>query len=114
MVVRLLQTLILGFFCAQTCAASVTAYVDRNPVSANESFILTFDVKGKLDAEPDFTPYAALEVDQRIFNAQTALDPFDETFDWKALEESPEIDNVQDMMDDSKEQDADRLEKREN
>ncbi len=63
--------------------------------------------------EPDYTPYNALNADRRIFDPQKALDPFDETFNWKALSESPEIDKVEDMLKDSKEQDAYRLENRE-
>ncbi len=63
--------------------------------------------------EPDFRPYAALPVDARIFDPQTALDPFDETFNWKALGQGPEIDNVRDMLQDSKERDEYRLENRE-
>lgn len=62
---------------------------------------------------PDFTPYQALMVDQRIFNPQKALDPFDEDFDWSALDQSPEIDNVDDMIKDRKEEEKDRLEDRE-
>ena len=62
---------------------------------------------------PDTEPYSALAVDPRIFDPQKALDPFDETFDWKALDEGPEIDNVEDMLRESKEQDAHRLEDRE-
>ncbi len=63
--------------------------------------------------EPDLTPYDAVPVDSRIFDPQLALDPFDEQFDWKAIDESPELDNVQDFIDDSKERDEDRLENRE-
>lgn len=62
---------------------------------------------------PDYTPYFARNIDPRIFNPQKALDPFDETFDWKAVSESPEIDNVEDMLRESKEQDEFRLENRE-
>ena len=62
---------------------------------------------------PDYTPYYALEVDRAVFDPQKALDPFDEKFDWKAVKESPEIDNVEDMFRESKEQDEDRLENRE-
>ncbi|UCG28347.1 MAG: hypothetical protein JSV24_03020, partial [Bacteroidales bacterium] len=58
----------------------------------------------------DFTPYKAIMVDKRIFDPQRALDPFDEEFNWEALEESPEIDNVEDMLKDSKEVEKDRLE----
>lgn len=61
----------------------------------------------------DDTPYDALPVEPRMFNPQKALDPFDEKFDWQALEESPELDNVKDFIDDSKEQDEYRLEDRE-
>lgn len=62
---------------------------------------------------PDFTPYNALPVDSRIFEPQKALDPFDENFDWKALKESPVMDNKEDMLRESKEKDEFRLENRE-
>jgi YVTN family beta-propeller protein len=64
-------------------------------------------------AAPDFTPYDALSADPDIFDPQKALDPFDETFNWKAVKESPEIDKVEDMFRESKEQDEFRLENRE-
>ena len=63
--------------------------------------------------EPDYTPYSAVPVDSRIFEPQKALDPFDENFDWKALEESPVMDNKADMIEESKERDEFRLENRE-
>ncbi|MCB9049805.1 MAG: bifunctional YncE family protein/alkaline phosphatase family protein [Lewinellaceae bacterium] len=62
---------------------------------------------------PDFSPYSALAADSRIFNPQKALGPFDEEFDWNAIEQSPQIDNVEDMYRESKEQDEYRLEDRE-
>lgn len=62
---------------------------------------------------PDLTPYQALDINHDIFDPQKALDPFDEKFDWKALEESPKIDNVEDMFKESKEQDEHRLKNRE-
>jgi YVTN family beta-propeller protein len=62
---------------------------------------------------PDFATYNALSVDPRIFEPQKALDPFDENFDWKALEESPVMDNKEDMLRESKEKDEYRLENRE-
>ncbi|NOX45997.1 MAG: bifunctional YncE family protein/alkaline phosphatase family protein [Chlorobi bacterium] len=71
------------------------------------------DLSGFFTNTPDFTPYNALAVDKRIFDPQKALDPFDEKFDWKAIGESPQIDNVEDMLRESKEQDAYRLENRE-
>ncbi len=51
-------------------------------------------------SKPDFTPYRALSVDKRIFNPQKALDPFDEDFDWEAVKNSPEMDDVDDMIKD--------------
>jgi len=62
---------------------------------------------------PNYKIYNALEIDSRIFDPQKALDPFDEKFDWKALKESPKIDNTEDMLRESKEQDKFRLENRE-
>jgi YVTN family beta-propeller protein len=63
--------------------------------------------------QPDYTPYSAVAVDSRIFEPQKALDPFDENFDWKALEESPVMDDKEDMIRESKEKDEYRLENRE-
>ncbi|WP_206609908.1 alkaline phosphatase family protein [Maribellus luteus] len=63
--------------------------------------------------KPNYAPYNAIAVDSRIFEPQKALDPFDENFDWKALEEAPEMDNKDDMIRESKERDEDRLENRE-
>lgn len=62
---------------------------------------------------PNFKPYNAVKIDSAIFNPQKALDPFDEKFNWKAIKESPGIDNVEDMLRESKEQDEYRLENRE-
>jgi hypothetical protein len=62
---------------------------------------------------PDLTPYVALPADLRFFDPQKALDPFDEKFDWKALEESPVIDKTEDMLKESKEKPEYRLEDRE-
>ncbi len=64
-------------------------------------------------SKPDYTPYNALPVDQRIFDPHKALDPLDEKFDWKAAKDSPEMDNLEDMIKDSKEQDKYRLKSRE-
>jgi len=71
------------------------------------------DISNFFTSTPDYTPYDALEVDHRIFDPQKALDPFDEKFNWKAIKESPQIDNVEDMYRESKEQDEYRLENRE-
>lgn len=71
------------------------------------------DLSDIFTTTPNYKPYEALNVDSRIFNPQKALDPFDEKFNWKALKDSPKIDNEVDMLRDSKEQDANRLENRE-
>ena len=62
---------------------------------------------------PDTTPYRAVASDPRFFDPQKALDPFDEAFDWKALDESPVMDDQEDMIRESKEKDEYRLENRE-
>lgn len=56
--------------------------------------------------KPDFTPYNAIPVDPGIFEPQKALDPFDENFNWKALDESPVLDNKEDMIRERKNEDA--------
>jgi hypothetical protein len=50
----------------------------------------------------------------RTFDPQNALDSFDEEFAWKALAESPIIDNPADMLRYSKERDEDRRQQWEN
>jgi YVTN family beta-propeller protein len=62
---------------------------------------------------PDMRSYAALPADPRVFDPQKALDPFDEDFDWEALDESPVMDNKEDMIRESKEKDEYRLGNRE-
>jgi DNA-binding beta-propeller fold protein YncE len=71
------------------------------------------DLHDFFNDKPDFTPYSAIPVDSRIFDPQKALDPFDENFDWKALEESPQMDNKEDMIRESKEREEYRLKNRE-
>jgi YVTN family beta-propeller protein len=61
------------------------------------------DLSDLFTAKPDFTPYHALPVNLTVFDPQAALTPLDEKFDWKALSESPDIDNPSDMTEDQKE-----------
>jgi len=51
------------------------------------------DLADMFSDRPDFTPYSALPADLRIFDPQKALDPLDEKFNWKALQESPILDD---------------------
>lgn len=79
----------------------------------NEYDATATDMSDLFTDTPDFQPYNALPVDKRVFDPRIALTPLDENFDWKAVKESPEMDNVEDMLRESKEQDKDRLENRE-
>ena len=58
--------------------------------------------------KPDFTPYNAIEVDKRVFDPNKAMSPLDSNFNWKAVAESPEMDNIEDMIRDSKETEKER------
>ena len=51
------------------------------------------DLADMFTEEANFEPYRALDVDPRIFRPEKALSPFDEHFNWDAVEESPELDN---------------------
>jgi hypothetical protein len=66
-------------------------YLNQYDAAAN-------DLADMFTETPDFTPYKAVPVDLRIFDPQKALDPFDEKFDWKALKEGPEMDDIKDMI----------------
>ncbi|NOY36661.1 MAG: bifunctional YncE family protein/alkaline phosphatase family protein [Chlorobi bacterium] len=79
----------------------------------NEYDATATDLANMFTSVPDFTPYNALPVDKRIFDPVVALTPLDENFNWQAVEESPEIDNVKDMIRDNKENEADRMKFRE-
>ena len=68
------------------------------------------DMADMFTDKPDFAPYNALPVDIRVFDPQKALNPFDEKFDWKQLLKGPDIDNPDDMIRESKEQDEWRKE----
>ncbi len=68
------------------------------------------DMGDMFTGKPDFAPYVALPVDSRIFDPQKALDPFNEKFNWEQLKKSPTIDNPEDMIRESKEQDEWRKE----
>ena len=51
------------------------------------------DLADMFSSEPDFSPYSALPADPRVFDPQKALDPLDEKFNWKALQDSPLLDD---------------------
>lgn len=63
--------------------------------------------------QADFTPYDAVSVDKRIFEPAKALTPFDEKFDWKALKESPIMDDDDYLFKTREEEDKKELEEKE-
>ena len=46
----------LSLFATANQAATIVATLDRNPVAVNESFTVTYEVRGDLDGDPDFSP----------------------------------------------------------
>jgi len=78
-------------------------YLNQYDAAAN-------DLSDFFTSKPDFTPYNAVPVDQRIFDPKKAMTPMDENFDWKAVKESPLIDDLEDMQKDQKEKPEYRLE----
>ena len=56
------------------------------------------DLSDMFSSEPDFSPYVASPLDKRVFDPQKVLDPFDENFDWEAVIQSPQLDNVDDFI----------------
>ena len=60
MVARVVLILLLILYAAGIRATTIRAHLDRNPVTVNESFLLTFDVQGEADGEADFSPLEAL------------------------------------------------------
>ena len=70
-------------------------YLNQYDAAAN-------DLADMFTETPDFSPYKAVPADLRIFDPQKALDPFDEKFDWKALKEGPEMDDMKDMLRENK------------
>lgn len=73
-------------------------YLNQYDAAAN-------DMSDMFTDQPDFSPYKALPADSRFFDPQKALDPYDEKFDWKALKEGPEMDDMNDMIRESRKRD---------
>ena len=75
----------------------------------NQYDAVATDMGDMFTSEADFTPYKALPVDPRVFDPQKALDPFDENFDWKAMTESPNLDDPADFLKESDKRDQKQL-----
>ncbi len=54
--------------------------------------------------KPDFSPYTAQMIDNRIFDPQKALNPYNVNFKWESLKESPDIDDEKDLRESHREQ----------
>ena len=63
----------------------------------NQYDFATNDLGDCFTTEPDFAPYDAVPVDERIFDPAKAMTPLDEDFDWKAAAESPELDDPEEI-----------------
>lgn len=60
----------------------------------NQYDALASDLADLFTNKPNFTPYEASPVDPELFNPAYALGPYDRDFDWSAIADSPEMDNV--------------------
>jgi hypothetical protein len=60
---------------------------------------------------PNNSPYRARAVDKRLFDPDVAFKPFDRRFNWKALAESPVMDDPDDMRAGFREQERDERER---
>jgi hypothetical protein len=83
---RVLPILLLILYASGIQAASIRAHLDRNPVTLNESFMLTFDVQGDADGEADFSPLEALfDILNRSQGSQIQIinGRMDRTSQWK-------------------------------
>lgn len=66
------------------------------------------DLSDMFLSEPDASSYAAKPADARIFDPKLALGPLNEKFNWKALEESPALDDAETIREGMKAEDAAR------
>lgn len=48
-------------------------------------------------ATPDFTPYTAVLPDNRVFDPQQAMKPYNKLFDWRKIQQGPEMDDKADQ-----------------
>jgi YVTN family beta-propeller protein len=78
-----------------------TSYLNQYDFGVN-------DLSDCFTNQPDFTPYNALPVDARIFDPAKAMSPLDEGFDWKAFQDSPKLDDPDDMKENAKRKDDGR------
>ena len=56
MVKRIVILFCFGLLSFSSLAANITVGVDRNPVSVDESFVITFEADDHISDSPDFSP----------------------------------------------------------
>ena len=73
----------------------------------NQYDAMASDLSDMFQPEPDASPYEVLPVHAQVFDPNRALDPFDEAFDWKGLQDFPRMDDPE-VLRDWRREDADR------
>ncbi|MCF6333545.1 MAG: hypothetical protein L3J11_09705 [Draconibacterium sp.] len=73
----------------------------------NVPYVNHFDLTGSLlqdffTDKPDFTPYTLERHDDRIYDAELSMKKYHKTIDWRKIEQGPEMDDVDDAIEDFK------------
>ncbi len=77
----------------------------------NQYDACSLDLADMFTNQPDFTPYKAIPVDKRVFDPEKAMKPFKGEIDWRKIKSPRKIDDIEDMLEDSKEKKSWRIEK---
>ena len=59
------------------------------------------DLHALFNEIPDYTPFDAVAPEPELFDPQKAYDPLDEEFDWSALGEGPDLDDMEFLQQDA-------------
>ncbi len=79
-------------------------YLNQYDASSN-------DLADMFSAEPNFTPYKTVPVDKKVFNPEKAMGFFKGEFQWQRIKSSRKMDDIKDMIKDSKEKKSWRINK---
>ncbi len=71
-------------------------YLNQYDATAN-------DLADMFTSKPDFRKYKAVPVDKRVFDPEFAMKPFNSSIDWRKIKSPRKIDDIKDMIEDSKE-----------
>ncbi len=80
-------------------------YLNQYDATAN-------DLADMFISKPDYSPYKALPVDKRLFDPEKAMKPFSGKVDWRKIKSPRKLDDIKDMVEDSKEKKSWRIEKK--